>query len=453
MKTVLTYGGLALALLIAPLALAQQPRDPLLEDARKRQEIATQKAELDVKSAMKEAASSRPVEGLALLKRTLDRVEGDVDISPSNKEAMVRALKDRIKITEMSSRMTTEQAMAEAQKNAKASTRSAELDKQKAEREKIRVGINEIVQLQGKGMNAEADRKARDLAAQYPDNPAAKVMGTNAFLNARIREARDMLSDMDRRSQYAMNEVTRSSMPSKGDVEFDKKRWGEISKARKGEALSEKEKALLAALNKMVQPNFRNTKLEDALDTISQLTGQTIILDKKGLEDVNTSAETLVNFALPRDVSVRTVLRKILKENDLTYVIKDEVIYVTSVSEARRFMTTKAYYAGDLTVGLGAFGNSIQNGAALSAYPWLNVNGALVPNNPALSAQAGVQLAERQELETAEMIRKMIIDSIDPQSWKENGGPGSITYDRITKSFVVRQSAEIQSLMRSSLMK
>ena len=60
MKTLLTNSGLALALLIAPLALAQQPRDPLLEEARKRQEIATQKAELDVKSAMKEAASSRP---------------------------------------------------------------------------------------------------------------------------------------------------------------------------------------------------------------------------------------------------------------------------------------------------------------------------------------------------------------------------------------------------------
>ncbi|HLW64416.1 MAG TPA: hypothetical protein VKS79_03790 [Gemmataceae bacterium] len=448
MKALLTYGGLGLALLMAPLALAQQPRDPLLEDARRRQEIATQKAELDVKSALKEAASARAVEALTLLKRTLDRVESNVDIAPTNKDTMVRTLKERIRITEMSAKMTTEQAIAEAQKSAKANTRTAEADKQKAEREKIRVGINEIVQLQGKGLNAEADRKARDLAAQYPDNPAAKVMGTNAFLNARIREARDTLAEMEKRSQYAMNEVTRSSLPANGDVEFDKKRWGEITKARKAEPLSQKEKALIAALNKMVTPNFRNTKLEDALDTIAQLTGQTIILDKKGLEDVNTSADTLINFSLPREVSVRTVLRKILKDNDLTYVIKDEVIYVTSISEARRFMTTKAYYVGDLTVG-----NSIQNGAALSTYPFLNVNGMIVPNNPALSAQAGVQLADRQELETAEMIRKMIIDSIDPQSWKENGGPGTITYDRTTKSFVVRQSAEIQSLMRSSLLK
>jgi hypothetical protein len=455
MKTLLTIGGLALALLITPLALAQQPRDSLLEDARKRQEVATQKAELDVKSAMKEAASSRPAEALALLKKTLDRVEVDVDITPSSKETMVRSLKDRIRITELLAKMTTDQAIAEAQKNAKANARNAEADKQKAEREKIRVAINEIVQLQGKGMNAEADRKARDLAAQYPDNPAAKVMGTNAFLNARIREARDLLSDLDRRSQYAMNEVTRSSMPSNGDVEFDKKRWGEISKARKSEPLSEKEKALLAALNKMVQPNFRNTKLEDALDTISQLTGQTIILDKKGLEDVNTSAETLINFSLPREVTVRTVLRKLLKDNDLTYVIKDEVIYVTSSNEARRFMTTKAYYVGDLTVGLGAMGNSIQNGAALSAYPWLNVNGALVPNNPALSAQVGVQLAEKQELEMAQHIMNMIKESIDPQSWAGAGsaGAGSISYDRVTKSIVVRQSAEIHSLMRSSLLK
>ncbi|HEV3145485.1 MAG TPA: DUF4974 domain-containing protein [Gemmataceae bacterium] len=424
MKMLLTTGGLAVAMMLAPLALAQEPpRDPLLEDARKRQDIATQKAELDVKSAMKEAASSRPVEALVLLKKTLDRVENDVDISPSRKDAMVRSLKDRIRVTEMSAKMTTEQAVAEAQKNSKASARNVEVEKQKAEREKIRVAINEIVQLQGQGKNADADKKARDLAAQYPDNPAAKAMGGNAFLNARIREARDVLADMERRSQFAMNEVTRSSMPPNGEVEFDKKRWGEITKARKGEPLSEKEKAILAALNKMVKPDFRNTKFEDALDTISQLTGVTIILDKKGLEDANITAETLVNFSLPREVTVRTVLRKLLKDNDLTYVIKDEVVYVTSTNEARRFMTTKAYYVGDLTAG-----NALLYG----------------PN-----------LAQAQEMETAQMIINMIKDSIDPQSWAGAGsaGAGSITYDRVTKSIVVRQSAEVHSLMRSSLMK
>src|SRR5262249_25681805 len=117
MKTLLTIGCLLVAWIIAPLALAQEPRDSLLEEARKRQEVATQKAEFDVKSALKEAAASRPAAALALLKKTLDRVDGDADISPSRKEAMVRSLKDRIRLTEASAKMNTEQAIAEAQKN------------------------------------------------------------------------------------------------------------------------------------------------------------------------------------------------------------------------------------------------------------------------------------------------------------------------------------------------
>jgi hypothetical protein len=445
MRTLLHAG--VVALLLATPVLAQ---NNLLDDARRRQEIANQKADVDVKAALKEASAARPAEALVILKKALDRVQNDVDISTTRQENMVRTLKDRIRITEISAKMTTDQALADAQKNAKANARAADVEKQKAEREKIRTAINEIVQLQGKGMNAEADRKAKDLAAQYPDNPAAKAMGTNGYLNARIRESRDMLTDMERRSIGTMNDLAKTSTMPVGDVEFDKKRWGEITKARKGEPLSEKEKALLAALNKMLKPGFRNTKFEDVMDQISQFTGVTIILDKGALEAANITPETLITFAPPNDVSVRTVLRKVLRDNDLTYVVKDESIYVTSVERAKAFMTTKAYYVGDLTVGLGAFGNSIQNAQMLQGFQVINVNGQLMIGNP---AQLGIYLSAQQELENAEIIRKLIIDSVDPQSWKENGGAGSIAYDRITKSFIVRQSAEIQSLMRGSLLK
>src|SRR5262249_32079281 len=146
----------------------------------------------------------------------------------------------------------------------------------------------------------------------------------------------------------------------------------------------------------------------------------------KSLEDVNVSVDTLIDFAPVREITVRSVLRKILRDQDMTYVIKDEVIYVTSAVRAREFMTTKTYYVGDLVTGLGPYGNPLQVGAGL---------------------------AQQQEDQNDEMILNLIRESIDPQSWQGNGGAGTISYNRVTKAFIVRQSAEIHSLMRSGLLK
>ena len=41
----------------------------------------------------------------------------------------------------------------------------------------------------------------------------------------------------------------------------------------------------------------------------------------------------------------------------------------------------------------------------------------------------------------------MIQQSYDPNSWQNNGGPGSITFDPISMSFVIRQTAEMHFLL------
>src|SRR5262249_34930009 len=82
--------------LLAPLA-AQKPSD-LLEDARRRQEIATQKAEADVQAALRQARGVSAAEATALLRKALDRVEQDQDINSERQAKMVRALKDAIRL-------------------------------------------------------------------------------------------------------------------------------------------------------------------------------------------------------------------------------------------------------------------------------------------------------------------------------------------------------------------
>ncbi len=56
-----------------------------------------------------------------------------------------------------------------------------------------------------------------------------------------------------------------------------------------------------------------------------------IVLDTKALEELGLSSDTPINISL-KNVSLRSFLRLMLKEHDLTYMIKDEVMKITRLT-------------------------------------------------------------------------------------------------------------------------
>ena len=44
---------------------------------------------------------------------------------------------------------------------------------------------------------------------------------------------------------------------------------------------------------------------------------------------------------------------------------------------------------------------------------------------------------------------EIVRSSVDPQSWRENGGAGTITYNAAAMSLVIRQSAEVHAQLAS----
>jgi hypothetical protein len=416
--------GVALLAVVAcsGFALAQQDKPKLIDEARKAQEIATQRAESDLRNTLTRARSVGPAEASSLLKQELRRIDANEEIDPDRRSAMVRMLKDRIRMTEAVKPSGDDKPISDAAKSNKVNARRAELEKEAAEREKIKAVITAINQLQGQGRTEEAERQARDLARQYPDNSAARAMGRNGSLNARVREGRDLLAEQDKRHTAAMMDLEKTSVPLKGDVEFDKERWAQVNK-RGGGQLTNKEKALLKALNEPVDAKFRNSRFEDVIEYLSTASGQPIVLDKLAMEDQNLTYDSPVNFVAPKPVTMRTALRKVLQDNGLTFVIKDEVIYVTTAKKARDMMVTRVYPIGDLvTLGFFADGTKFLPGVTMQA-----------------------------EADSAKFIIDMIRDSIDPMSWQGNGGSGTVTYSPLTKSLVIRQSAEVHMMLKSGL--
>jgi hypothetical protein len=159
--------------------------------------------------------------------------------------------------------------------------------------------------------------------------------------------------------------------------------------------------------------DFKSEPLQNVIDYIQKQIGEPIIIPREILAEVNAAYDTPITIQGDR-MSTRSVLKKVLGELNLTYVIKDQVIQVTTRERAKDMMTTRVYPVMDLVTStnfsMGPVGNQLQM--------IQNING----------------------------IMNLIQTTIDPQSWAPNG-PATIAFEPGTMSLVIRQSAEIHMML------
>jgi hypothetical protein len=163
--------------------------------------------------------------------------------------------------------------------------------------------------------------------------------------------------------------------------------------------------------------------LEEVLQELSNQLGENILIDKRSLADLGIDLQRPVTLRA-NNLSLRTVLRQVLGTYGLTFLVKDESIQVMTVEKARSLLVTRVYYLGDLVQGIGPFGGAPQ---------W------------------GTFLDMQQTLQNVELLVRTIQTSIDPLFWRENGGPGTITFHYPSMSIIVRASAEVHALFGSRL--
>ena len=114
---------------------------------------------------------------------------------------------------------------------------------------------------------------------------------------------------------------------------------------------NETERRVQAALNEETTHFFDETPLSEAVSEISEAHGIPIVVDNRALEEIGLSEEEPVSVDL-KNVSLRSFLRLMLRDLDLTYMIKDEVMQITTVEVAEENLVNKVYPVGDLVVPL-----------------------------------------------------------------------------------------------------
>jgi hypothetical protein len=232
----------------------------------------------------------------------------------------------------------------------------------------------------------------------------------NATSN-RVIENRQLQNERERRSYDALRDVDKTALPPKSDYELPRD-WKARTQTRKGSndlPLTAKERQILRTLDSTISVAFKNSRFEEVIEYLQTVTHLPILVNKAALDETGASYDTPLTLQV-KGVTVRSLLRKILGEVGLTYVIRSQAIQVVTPQQARAMLAVRVYYIGDLL-----FGGELS-----------------------------------RSLQAAQLI-SLITSTVDPQSWEVNGGPGKIFYDDLRRTLVIKQSAEIQPVLAGGL--
>ena len=105
---------------------------------------------------------------------------------------------------------------------------------------------------------------------------------------------------------------------------------------------NEAEKKIYQALYTPTQFDFVQVPLAAAIEYLKQLHGIEIQLDRYELEYEGIGTHTPITRSL-KGITLRSALRLMLRELDLTYVVEDDVLLITTQAAARKKLKPRVY--------------------------------------------------------------------------------------------------------------
>jgi hypothetical protein len=375
----------------------------------------TPSVEADVKLALKNAVrkmDADPAAAAAKLRQLLDRLTADHSLPADRRDELVRVIRDRLRIAEQGSSPGAVAATEASQK-----ARDEEASRRAEESAKLKVGIREAIKLEKTGRSAEAKARVDELLKQHRDDPIVQAVSRADEVKRNQSEVVQTRVAKERAAAAGLSEIDRAAFMPSADLTISKEARARVAARKVADAPTAQELKILQSLNAAVPVAFRNTALQDAVDYIGTMMGMTVVLDKAALDDLRLTYTTPVTFEVKKPITARSALRGVIGPLGLTYVVVDGVVLVTTPARAREFMKVKVY---DI--------------AGLVQLDWWDAD-------------------PRFRMLNAMMLIDTIVNTIDPESWEQRGGPGVIRYNDATRSLVVRQSAEIQISIKGSLSK
>ena len=224
--------------------------------------------------------------------------------------------------------------------------------------EKIAELVDEFNRLRDEQRYAEMEIVARRLIEVAPDEPVAPAgVGECEVHPPHDDEPASRQSCVKKAIGSMLNDVETSSYANVGDANplvYDQKKWDEFVKDRKsGERETRRTERELEIERKLKTPvllQYEDTPLTEVVDGLSELAGINIHLDPRGLSQEGVESSTPVTINLSKEISLKSALNLILEPLHLSYVVKDEVLKITSEQLRDGETYSKVYNVADLVI-------------------------------------------------------------------------------------------------------
>lgn len=430
----------------------------------------------------------KPEEALKVLDEARAQVERS-EVEQRIKDILFRRLDKTAE--EVQRYLTANQAETELeQRNAR---NMAEVERRRQQtvvvREQLAGLVDEFNIKMDEGSYREAQLIARRAQIIAPEEPVVQNMMWQSRFVERIMRSQEIQNAKDEGWIAAMSSVDESSIPTDRDIQFpDAQTWRDLTDRRarldgRQQRLSPAEIEIERKLKTPVSLQFTNEPLANVTDYLAQLAGINIFLDPQGLQEEGVLSNTPVTINVNQPISLRSALNLILEPLHLKYVIKDEVLKITSKSIANSKIYTEVYRVADLVIpipnfvptgniglaaaiqqalsttrgSLGAGGGHSPvmavagpNGGSTNAMINPNImaqvggnafgNGASIGGSGVGGGAAGISSATQPDFDS---LVELITGTVEPNSWAQLGGPGTIKTHEMNLTLIVSNTQEV----------
>ncbi len=360
--------------------------------------------------------------------------------------------------------------------------------------------VDEYNRLMDQQRFAEAELVAQKAEELAPNEPIVRQLKWQSRFVRRLAENESMRDQAEVGFVNALASVQESAIPvdDRLPIQFPTS-WEELTRRRKpfrgGRQRSPKELEIEQKLRTPVSLRFRETPLHEVIDYLSRLTDVNIHLDPQGLAEEGVNPDVPITIELNSEIQLKSALNLILEPLHLGYVIKDEVLKVTSERARSGEVYTVIYDVADLVVPIPNFlpdPNAGLAGAIRTAY-----QNALFPLASSRAAPVSLVASKDGSPGTSAVVDKavlaqlaapggpgggvpdlggassplpggpgganngaqpdfdsliqLITSTVAPDSWAENGGPGTIGPFEGNFSLVISQTEEVHQQIEDLL--
>ena len=333
-----------------------------IDETLQRQQMLEQRISMDIMQELSNAqrlveVERRPDAALEILHNLKQRVERSAQITADRKTAYIthidRAIVEAQRFQERYAALENLNQMNEAVLADLRHRQQAFLNKE----QQLQTMFKECQKLMEEHRYEEAVILAKKIREFAPDEPAAQLLATTTefvYLNYRNKSI-----EADKRAgviDALIGVDVASTIPQFGgrNVLYTPN-WAELTQTRQASNRKlrtqrpAKEIQILDQLERPVSLSVNQPMpLEQAVNMLCGEAGITPYFDRAALNEVNIPTGVMVSVPTVNGIKAKNALRVLLEQLNLEFVVKNELLQITSKRRAQGELVTYMYYVGDI---------------------------------------------------------------------------------------------------------